>query len=141
VNIVELFTSSKTWLIAIAVAFALGGALGWHERALRIPALLEAQKVADAKECDKDKQITRKANDELQKDRDSIAQRAADYKRLHPMRCVIPTSSPELLSGGRGYANKNGISSDWLREYAAEAELYRRQLITCIEFLDSERNR
>lgn len=137
----NFIATSKYWLLAM-VMLSLGAfAMGWHEKALRVPALIEDQKTSDLKACNIDKQITRKANYELQKDRDAIAQRAADYKRLHPMRCVIPANSSDVRAGGDGHAGQDGagLSTDWLRDYAAECNLYRSEVISCINFLSEER--
>lgn len=140
-SILDLFTTSKYWLIACAVCLAVGGGIGWHEKALRVPALLEAQKTADQKECNIDKQKTRKANDQLQNDRDRIAADLATYKRVHPMRCIIPAGQPDARSSGPEYAGGDGagISTDWLRDYAARCEIYRSEVSVCISFLAEER--
>lgn len=140
-SIIDFFTTSKYWLIAIAVAFAAGGGIGWHERVLREPAMLEAQKTADTKECNIEKQTTRKANDQLQKDRDRVASDLDRYKQLHPMRCIIPTGQPDLRGTGPEHAGGDGagISTDFLRDFAAQCETYRSEVNTCIDFLAAER--
>lgn len=107
----------------------------------RHAAAIEAQKTADIQQCNIDKQITRQANDNLQKDRDDITRKYDDLRMHKPMRCVVPSKPSELSSGGVGYARQNGISPDWLRGYAAECEVYRRSVVTCVAFLGSERSR
>ncbi len=141
-NILSFITTSKYWLIAMLVAFVAGAGIGWHEKSLRVPALLEAQKEADEEACNTAKEITRKANEQLQNDRDRIASDLAKYKRMHPTSCVIPSKRPNTGSGGTEYAGGNGAvagTSDDFREYAATCETYRSEVIACINFLDAER--
>lgn len=127
-------------LVALAL-FAAGSLTGWHERVLREPAMLEAQKTADNKQCNIDKQKTKEINDEIVKDRDAIAARLSALKLQHPMRCVPVTGKTKLPAGGREHAGQNGgsVSSDELRDYAAECEGYRTEVIACTLFLDIER--
>jgi hypothetical protein len=141
-NIVGLITGSKNWLIACGVCLMVGFGVGWHEKALRVPALLEAQKKADAKQCETEKQTTRKANDTLQNDRDRIAADLARYKRLHPRSCVIPARQSDVREGGAEYAGGNGVvagTTDDFRDFAATCERYRSEVMTCINFLAAER--
>lgn len=139
-NIISFFTTGKYWLIAIAVAFAAGGWIGWHERFLREPAMIEAQKTADVAECKAAQIITKEANNALQKNRDAIIKRLTALK-LQPASCMPVSGSAELRGSGREHAGQNGggLSSDWLRDYAGECELYRSEVIACIDFLKKER--
>lgn len=135
-------THIKLVLISAALAGLGGFALGWHEKALRVPALLEAQKQADKEQCDLEKATTRRANEKLQADRDRITGDLTRYKRLHPTSCVIPARQSELRSGGAEYARGDGKvagTTDDFRDYAATAERYRSDLLTCIQFLADER--
>lgn len=97
------------------------------------------QIAADVLQCNIDKQITREANDALQKDHDIIANRLAALKLQRPKTCVPVTSKAQLSADRPEYAGSYGITSDALREYAADAEGYRSALITCDKFLDAER--
>ena len=125
---------------ALLVSFLGGAALGWHEKSIRVPALLEAQKTEDAKECKKKQAKTKEAQSALQKKYDAIAAKLA-ATQLQPATCVVVTRPSDLPSGGAEHAGQNGsgISSDWLRGYAAEAERYRSERIVCEDFLNSER--
>lgn len=116
---------------AVLVAFLAGGAIGWHQKSLRIPALLEAQKTADATACLKEQTITKERNDALIKERNRIAADAARYKRMHRDTCIYPAGAGKLQSTGGEHANLHGISTDWLRDYAALCETYRVELIDC----------
>lgn len=134
-----------SWIQVIAGA-AAGAALSWLIGSAYVShvekewaAKVEAQKTADAAQCNNDKQITKEANDALQKDRDTIARRLAALKLQAPAACVPVTGTANLYGGGPEHAGQNGISSDWLREYAAEAETYRSEVITCIKFINQER--
>jgi hypothetical protein len=128
-------------IAGLLVAFLGGIGLGWHERAIRVPAELEAQQTADQKTCSEAQQLTKDANDELQKDRDTIAANLSAYKLRVPASCVRVSSRPKLPSTGTKHAGSNGagLSSDWLRTYAATAETYRSELGVCIDFLHQER--
>lgn len=126
-------------LIALGL-FTAGGATGWHEKALRVPALLEEQKTADNKQCETDKQTTKEATDALQKNRDDLAQRLGALKLQHPATCVAVTGAPDLQHRGNRSAGHNGLSSDWLYTFAADqCSNYWRQLKVCDKFLDDER--
>lgn len=92
------------------------------------------QQASDKRVCDSDKAITKESNDALQKDHDAIAARLTKLMQ-QPAACV-PVSQPAQLciTGKTGHAKQNGISSSWLRSFAAECEGYRRELNTCIDF-------
>ena len=83
-----------------------------------------------------------KKSDEIQKEIARISAASASYKRLHPLRCIVPAGRAEFQRDRPGYAGGDGegISSDWLRDFAARAESYRAQLIICKDFISSERN-
>lgn len=137
----NLFTI-KAAAIALGVGLVAGGIIGWHEKALRVPALLQAQMKADTKQCNAEKAITRKTNDQLQNDNTRIASALAEYKRLHPVSPVIPAGQPQLRGSGAQCAGGNGAvagSTDNFREYAARCELYRSSVIACQQFLKDER--
>lgn len=97
---------------------------------------LAAQQSADVTACNTDKATTKETNDALQKDRDDIAGKLAAYKLHQPSSCVHVAGHTNLPGTGAGHAAENGISTDWLRDYAAEAEGYRRELISCTGFID-----
>jgi hypothetical protein len=103
-------------------------------------AAIEDQKMADAKQCAAEKQITKEANNALQKDRDDITARLTALKLQHPATCVSVTRSPDVQHRQRRPVGRNGVSSDWLYTYAAEqCSNYWRQLKVCDKFLDDER--
>lgn len=138
-SIASAIVSANSWkwaLSASALSLTAGTAIGWHERSLREPAILEAQKNADIAECNNDKAITKEANDALQKDRDIIARKLASARLQHPMRCVSVSNGAQLPPGGSEHARQDGISPDWLREYAAECEEYRGEIGVCIKFIN-----
>lgn len=126
---------------ALLVSFAGGGLLGWHERSIRVPEELTKQQDVDEKECQQVQQLTKGANDALQKDRDAIAAQLTSYKLRQPATCVRPTGTSDPINSGAEHAGNNGagIATDWLLDYAAKAEEYRSQLIVCMDFLHSER--
>ncbi len=86
--------------------------------------------------CESDKQITKDANDGLQKQIGIIAGKLAASKRLRAT-CIVPvTGKDNPAAAGGKHAGQNGISSDWLRDYAADCETYRQQRITLESFID-----
>lgn len=134
----------KYWQLALGALLSVFIAFGVHKydsavAARRQALAVAAQLEADVKTCNADKAITKEANDALQKDRDTIAKRLAALKLQHPASCVpIPGHAIALDSGGE-HAGQNGISSDWLRDYAAECEGYRSEVIDLQAFLRKER--
>lgn len=134
------------WMIGIIAAVALsclvaGGIMGWHEKALRVPALLDAQKTTDQTACATAQQLTKDTNDDIQKTDAYIAGRADALRLQHPTSCVHVSSRPKLPGSGAEHAGHdgNGLNTDWLRSYAATAETYRSELLACIDFLAKER--
>jgi hypothetical protein len=102
---------------------------------------LKAQATRLESICTADQKLTKGKNDELRKDRDAIARRLADYKRLHPASPVIPAPSREAIVGKarEGYAGGYGAvagSTDEFRDYGAECELIRRDFRSCDSFVD-----
>lgn len=95
---------------------------------------LVAQQAADKQVCDSDKAITKESNDALQKDHDAIAARLTQLLQS-PATCVSISQPAQLPSSGQSkHAGSHGISSSWLRSFAATCEGYREELNTCIDF-------
>jgi hypothetical protein len=129
---------------ALLVSFIGGGVLGWHEKSIRVPALLEAQQTTDQQACAKVQLVTKEANDDLQKDRDGIAAKLALSLQQPPTYVPVARATHVCASGvkhaGQDAASSDtGISSGWLLSYAAEAETYRSELTVCSDFLAAER--
>lgn len=122
---------------AFALSFLLNTVEVDHIEAKQRQALAD-QKTQLEQKCKDDQAITKGANDELQKKYNSIAGKLAASKRLQPAHCIIVASSGETISAGSGvgHAGQNGISTDWLYEYAAECETYRTQRISLEKFID-----
>ena len=142
-----MFPSLK-WL-PFALAGAAGFGFAWliHltilagvERA-GVQALTEQRATLEA-QCTADKAVTERANNDLQADYAAIARKLAHAQRLRPSRCVVPTADATVPpSGGGEHAGQNGISTGWLREFAAECEAYRAERMTLESFLDAERGK
>lgn len=106
----------------------------------RLKHALDEQQTLLQSQCNADKAVTKGANDALQKNLNTIAGKLAAAKRLHESMCVTPvTGMAEPTSGGREHAGQNGISTGWLRDFAAECETYRSEVIILNEFGASER--
>lgn len=118
----------ETLMIVFTVALATGFWTGWHERVLREPAMITAQQVADTKACNNAQATTKGENDELVRARNRIAADATKYKRLHPDTCLYFADTGELRSVANKYAGMHGISTGWLRDYAALCEDLRSEL-------------
>lgn len=121
----------KSWFIAVGVAFAFGSVVGWYQKSLRVPALLEAQRVADVKTCKEAQSITKETNDELVIARNRIAADLERHKRMQRNTCVHFTVNGKLQSGEGQHAGVHGVNTDTLRDYAALCETYRSELIVC----------
>lgn len=90
----------------------------------------KSQEASLRAECEQAKAKNKEANDELQKNLSTVRSNLASFKRLHPGVCI----RTDQRAAGRGeYAGKNGISTDWLRDYAAECEIYRQEVISLIK--------
>lgn len=132
-------------LAAIIAAFICGGIFGYEYRAGKVPAELLAQQTADTKACSTSQQITEGSNDDLQKNRDSIAAKLTALSVQHTPACVSVAKRPNVRPSGSEHAGQDGaspatsINSDWLRSYAADAETYRSELTVCTSFLADER--
>ena len=88
------------------------------------------------KSCEVDKQITKEANDDLAKQRDAIAARLATLQ-LQPAVCITPTANKTGAdNSGAKHARQHGISSQWLRTYAAKCETYRQERLILEKFID-----
>lgn len=136
-----LMWALKNWQGALA-AFLLSYALHCvsmayledaHEKAL------SDQKSALTEQCDKDKAITKGAQDALQRNYDSIAARLARFKRMQLASCVPVSSSPNDSGSGNGHAGAHGISTGFLLDFAAECETYRSTVIVLDKFIADER--
>ncbi len=99
---------------------------------------LKQQKTQLEKTCADDKATTERGQHELQTRYDDITGKLAAAKRMQPSRCVVPTitGTAHAPAVGPEHAGQNGISSDWLRDYAAECESYRSDRIALEKFID-----
>ena len=94
--------------------------------------------IAEIKQHVENTQTAEKVNNEYQAD---INKLNADIKRLRniPSKCVFvaPTPSVHPKRGQRGgYVGQNGISSQWLYEYAEDAERIRIERNACKNFVN-----
>ena len=134
-NLKAMFFSFLPQLKLVAISAALAGvvgfSIGWHEKALRVPALLEAQKKADVKLCTEIQDKLKERNDALTNERNRIAARAAAYKLQHPNTCLYDNGQGQLQPRGDGHAGVHGISTDWIRDYAALCRTHQVELEDC----------
>ena len=102
---------------------------------------IEAAKQEQIAACERDKNLTKEVSDGYQKQVASLTARIADLKRVRPSSC-IPVANPaarcdgSASSGGHAGANgQSGVTSDFLYDFAGEAETYRLRLIACQSFI------
>lgn len=96
------------------------------------------------RQCTTNIQKIERANDELQKAKADNAARAAEYKRLHPTKHILPRSDvAKLRPSGRGHAIENGAvagSTDDFRDFAKECNDYRSDRIS-IDMVKADYNK
>lgn len=129
----------EVYLIAFIMTLTAGIGIGWHEKAIRVPSLLEKQKQADISECQSIETLTKETNDGIQTDRKAVDNKLDALQLQQPSACVPLTVSTQLPETGKRYAGPNGINATALRKYAAECEIYRREINSCTNFLTKER--
>lgn len=125
----------------VLIAFLAGGALGYFYSQDGIPAIKLAQQQADMKECRASQQITKDANDDIQKNSTVIADKLASNELQHPATCVSVAGTADVSANRPKHAGSNGkaINSNWLRAFAAQCETYRSELLVCTKFIADER--
>lgn len=81
--------------------------------------------------CNSRSDKLKETNDALQADREAISARLAAAKQRLLKPCVA-IAKPDAFKTGAGHAGSDGsqISGEWLLEYSARCELYRRERIT-----------
>ena len=137
-----LLKSLNPKAIAIALAaFALFSA-GWYFNGLRwehkLAGELAAQEAKLVGECKDLQAVTKGANDDLQRNFDIIKRKLAS--RVQQSRCIVPSSGASNVAGvERESTRPHGISTGWLREYAADCEAIRQTFISCDKFTKAER--
>ncbi len=125
--------------IALLTAVLSLFGFGWHSRGQwdesRLKDALSAQVITLQAQCAEEQKLTKGANDALQKSVFDITAKLNTAKRVHHSLCVRPISGvAEHPAGGREHAGQNGISTDWLRDFAAECEQYRSEVIILNDF-------
>jgi len=135
-------------IIAALVMMAIftGGAL--YIRALRAEVkLIERENAAlesSLSQCLSNQQLTAEVSNDYQKKVAALNRKLADIKRLRDnARCVPISTGPGRRDAatGTGEPSGSGLNSDWLIEYAAEAERYRLQLLGCQDFVNRASSR
>lgn len=121
--------------IVLSVVFGLGYKVGADVGEWRCTQKLDTLAAAMQARCESDKEITRKANDGLQKQNDIISGRLAALKRVQSS-CIMPTSHAANATGGESGVNAgaHGLSAQFLLEFAAECEQYKQQRLALEQF-------
>lgn len=92
---------------------------------------------ADIEQCNKDKAITTEASHEYQTKITALNNKLSAIRMRKPARCVsVAGTSPGLNGNAEPSVNAGtyGLTSEWLINYAGEAEQYRLQLIELQNF-------
>ncbi|TXH13848.1 MAG: hypothetical protein E6R03_10620 [Hyphomicrobiaceae bacterium] len=129
-----------TFILTALVAFALH-TLDVSSIEKRNAKEIEDVKVSLTAQCEQDKQLTSEVSDEYQSQISNLNDQLAKLKRL---RRQAPDCVPVASQADSGHADteraeltgKNGLRSEWLLDYAAEAEQYRLQLKSCQDFIN-----
>lgn len=91
------------------------------------------------KNCQDDQKLTQGVSNVYQTKIRSLNRQLADIKRVRDNPGCTPvanTTGGRDASAGTGQPfGQDGIRAEWLLDYAAEAEQYRLQLISCQEFI------
>lgn len=133
---------TKFKLIAGAVIIVCVSLFVWHYKTLREENTSLKLQLSAANETIKKHQenilITESANHDFQND---IAVLNSDIRRLRAkqIRCIPITGAADIHngSGSRGeHDNADGISSEWLYEYAIDAEKLRIDRNACKKFVN-----
>lgn len=89
----------------------------------------------EQEKCAAMQRVTEEANNELSKKYSDIQRKLIASKRMSTAKCVLPANAPNSPTNRPEYAGQNGLSTDWLREYAAECEQYRSERTTLETFI------
>ncbi|MBX0289733.1 hypothetical protein K3G63_04750 [Hymenobacter sp. HSC-4F20] len=127
--------SWKFWLcicfLALVGGFGAGYNIGQSVQESRGEKALREQKASLESQCVTLQQKTTEIDRGLQNDLTAIADRLAASRLLTPA-CIVPTgrnTGNAHAAGRTRHAGQNGISTQWLRAYAAEANTYRAKVI------------
>lgn len=89
--------------------------------------------------CQNDQKLTEGVSNDYQIKVRSLNRQLADLKRVRDNpRCTPvadPASGRDADTGAGKPAGQDGIRADWLLDFAAEAEQYRLQLMSCQDFI------
>lgn len=114
----------KYILVSLTAAFICGKIVSiYYEGRLQreVAAAIAAEQAA----CAAAQKITEEANSELAKKYNDTRRKLDAAKRMSAVpKCLLPTHTPNTATDGGEHARQNGISTDWLREYAAECRNY-----------------
>lgn len=102
---------------------------------------IENARAEEVAACERDKNLTKEVSSDYQKQISALNSRIADLKRVRPSVC-IPVANPAarcdgtaVIGGHAGANGQGGVTSDFLYDFAGEAETYRLRLIACQSFI------
>lgn len=135
----------KFWPAIPGALLAFWLSLMLHNIDARFTKLRHAEEMASQSQqltaqCAADKHLTEEVSNDYQTRLGALNRQLADARRVRVARCVVPATDP---TGGRDappgagepIRPHVGVATDALLDYAAEAERYRLQLLSCQEFV------
>lgn len=126
-------------VLVSALAFGLHRLDVYRIEALHRQQLANQKAELDA-QCAADKALTKEVSRDYQTRLASLADQLARARRVRNT-CVVPTTQPTdgrdaAPGAGEPVRPHVGVPADALLDYAAEAERYRLQLLSCQEFIN-----
>ncbi len=130
--------------------FIIGGAIlavfssGWYVESQfsesRLERALKEQQISIEKACDDNKKLTEENSRAYENQTADLTRKLADYRKLHPSRCVMPVAGKATGSAGTAptteHVGQNGVNTDALIEYSGTCEKLRLQVISLQEFIN-----
>lgn len=128
-------------ILGAAVSFLI--CLGLHSLDIdRIEAkqkeALASQIQYDLRQCDADKQITKGVADDIEKQRNALSDQLTALKLRHKSRIVMPSTGRAISPDDPGKQNinvgTNGLSTDWLYDFAGQGTTYQNTVTNWQDF-------
>lgn len=121
-------------------AFHKGWAARGDRAAIEQETALTRQAAGLQAQCSAEKRITQEVSHDYQDKIAGLRRQLADLKRVRPSMCVTVTGADaatgrDAAAGGGQPAGPDGVRSEFLYDFAAEAEEYRLRLIACQDFV------
>jgi uncharacterized protein len=137
----SLSVKNIAYIAAFLAIFSAGAYVNGIRWEHKLESALKDQQEALVKACEADKKKTAEVSRAYQDKIAALNSRVAAL-RMRPAKCVpvaSPTGGRNGETSGTEPVRAHGVDAGFLIDYAAEAEKYRLQLISCQEFIRLER--